>query len=87
LIIKEISTSVSEKKTNPNMFIVDEALVDEYSTVSISPAKMQELSLFAGDTVILKGKKRKETIGIVNPDDSLSENRMRVTKVMRSNMR
>ncbi len=69
------------------MFIVDEALVDEYSTVSISPAKMQELSLFAGDTVILKGKKRKETIGIVNPDDSLSENRMRVTKVMRSNMR
>ncbi len=87
MIIKEISTSVSEKKTNPNMFIVDEALVDEYSTVSISPAKMQELSLFAGDTVILKGKKRKETIGIVNPDDSLSENRMRVTKVMRSNMR
>ena len=39
----------------PNTFIIDDSIVDEPSAISISTSKMEELSLFAGDTVILKG--------------------------------
>jgi len=76
-----------EKKLSPNMFISDDSLVEEFSSVTISPAKMEELKLFAGDTVLLKGKKRKETVAVVNPDESASDNKVRITKVMRSNLR
>ena len=75
-----------EKKLSPNMFISDDSLVEEFSSVTISPAKMEELKLFAGDTVLLKGKKRKETVAVVNPDESASDNKVRITKVMRSNL-
>ena len=34
---------------------------------------MDELQLFRGDSVILKGKKRKETVCIVLADDSCSD--------------
>ena len=34
---------------------------------------MDELQLFRGDTVLLKGKKRRETICIVLADDNLSK--------------
>ena len=71
----------------PNMLVVDETLVDETSTVFVSPAKMEELKLFAGDTVLLKGKKRKETVAVVQPEESVSDNRVRISKVMRSNLR
>ena len=39
----------------PNTFIIDDSIVDEPSAIPISTSKMEELSLFAGDTVILKG--------------------------------
>jgi transitional endoplasmic reticulum ATPase len=41
---------------------VEEALNDDNSVVSINPEKMEELQLFKGDTVLLKGKKRRDTV-------------------------
>lgn len=35
---------------------------DDNSVVAISQEKMDELNLFKGDTVLLKGKKRKDTV-------------------------
>jgi transitional endoplasmic reticulum ATPase len=49
--------------------------------------KMEALGLFNGDTVLLKGKKRKTTVATVNTDESVSDNRVRMTKVVRSNLR
>jgi transitional endoplasmic reticulum ATPase len=38
---------------------VDEALNDDNSVISLSVQKMEELGLFRGDTVMIKGKKGK----------------------------
>ena len=43
---------------------------DDNSVVALSPAKMEELQLFRGDTVLVKGKKRKDTVCIVLADDA-----------------
>ena len=42
----------------------EESTLDDNSTVEMTQAKMDELKLFKGDCVLLKGKKRKETICI-----------------------
>lgn len=46
-----------EKKRSPNRLIVDEATNDDNSVIGLSAAKMEELNLFRGDTVLVKGKK------------------------------
>ncbi len=39
------------------------------------------------DTVILKGKKRKDTVVVVLADDEMEGNKIRINKVVRSNLR
>ena len=56
------------KKKNPNRLLVDEASNDDNSVVALSLATMEELQLFRGDTVLLKGKRRKDTVCIVLAD-------------------
>tara|TARA_B110000971_G_C19998292_1_gene495446 strand:+ start:1509 stop:1640 length:132 start_codon:yes stop_codon:yes gene_type:complete len=41
---------------------VDDATNDDNSVVSLSPKKMEELGVFRGDTVLLKGKKGRDTV-------------------------
>merc|ERR1711928_147841 len=48
---------------------------------------MDELRLFKGDTVLLKGKKRKETVCIVLSDDTVSNEKIRMNRVVRNNLR
>jgi transitional endoplasmic reticulum ATPase len=50
-------SGIMDKKKAPNRLIVDEAQNDDNSVVTLSAAKMEELQLFRGDTVLLKGKK------------------------------
>ena len=50
-------------------------------------AKMDELQLFRGDTVLLKGKRRRETICIVLSDDTMSNDRIRINRCVRNNLR
>lgn len=69
------------------MFLVDDSPADDHYTVALSPAKMEELKLLSGDTVLLKGKKRKNTVAVVASDDSLLDNKMRMSKAVRSNLR
>ena len=49
--------------------------------------KTEELLLFRGDTVVLRGKKRRETVCIVLTDDSCSDGRIRINRVTRNNLR
>jgi len=69
------------KKKNPNRLIVDDAVNDDNSVVSLHLNTMQELSLFRGDTVQIKGKKRKDTVCIVLADDTCEEAKIRMNKV------
>ena len=60
---------------------------DDNSVVALSPKKIEELQLFRGDTVLIKGKKRKETVCIVLADETCDEIKIRLNKVVRSNLR
>eukprot|EP00742_Colponemidia_sp_Colp-10_P000276 GILJ01000311.1.p1 GENE.GILJ01000311.1~~GILJ01000311.1.p1 ORF type:complete len:814 (+),score=156.44 GILJ01000311.1:175-2442(+) len=48
---------------------------------------MEELQLFRGDTVLIKGKKRKDTVCIVLADPEMDDNKIRMNKVVRKNLR
>ena len=54
-----LATAILKEKVKPNRLIVDDSVGDDNSVVSLSQAKMDELQLFRGDTVLIKGKKRK----------------------------
>ena len=61
----DLATAILRSKAKPNRLIVDDAVSDDNSVVTLSQEKMDELQLFRGDTVMLKGKRRKETVGSV----------------------
>ncbi|GBG71151.1 hypothetical protein CBR_g8453 [Chara braunii] len=84
---KDFSTAILERKKSPNRLIVDEAVNDDNSVVSLHLKTMEELQLFRGDTVLIKGKKRKDTVCIVLADDTVEEPKIRMNKVVRHNLR
>lgn len=84
---KDYSTAILERKKSPNRLVVDEAINDDNSVVSMHPVKMEELQLFRGEAVLIKGKKRKDTICIVLADEQCEEPKIRMNKVVRTNLR
>ncbi|XP_078537709.1 transitional endoplasmic reticulum ATPase-like [Lissotriton helveticus] len=84
---EDYSTAILRQKHRPNRLIVDEAVNDDNSIVSLSQNKMEELHLFRGDTVLLKGKKRRETVCIVLSDDTCQNEKVRLSRVTRNNLR
>ncbi|EOA95334.1 Transitional endoplasmic reticulum ATPase [Anas platyrhynchos] len=84
---EDLSTAILKQKNRPNRLIVDEAINEDNSVVSLSQAKMDELQLFRGDTVLLKGKKRREAVCIVLSDDTCSDEKIRMNRVVRNNLR
>lgn len=48
---------------------------------------METLGLFRGDTVLVKGKKRKDTVLIVLAEDDLDDGSARMNRVVRHNLR
>eukprot|EP00388_Colpodella_angusta_P030147 GDKK01018716.1.p1 GENE.GDKK01018716.1~~GDKK01018716.1.p1 ORF type:complete len:794 (+),score=203.71 GDKK01018716.1:78-2459(+) len=83
----EINCGIMDRKKAPNRLVVDDALSDDNSVVTLSAAKMEELQLFRGDTVLLKGKKGKDTICIVLSNDETDDANIRMNKVVRKNLR
>ncbi|KAM0856611.1 hypothetical protein ACQ4PT_049009 [Festuca glaucescens] len=84
---KDYSTAILERKKSPNHLVVNEATNDDNSVVALHPDTMERLQLFRGDTVLLKGKKRKDTICIVLADDTCGEPKVRMNKTVRKNLR
>ncbi|GAB6028765.1 hypothetical protein CHUAL_004581 [Chamberlinius hualienensis] len=82
-----LATAILRKKEKPNRLLIEEAINDDNSVVSLSQAKMDELQLFRGDTVLLKGKKRRETVCIVLSDDTVPNEKIRMNRVVRNNLR
>ena len=48
---------------------------------------MEELELFRGDTVLIKGKKGRDTVCIVLADETCDDSSVRMNKVVRKNLR
>ncbi|XP_059186614.1 transitional endoplasmic reticulum ATPase [Centropristis striata] len=84
---EDYSTAILKQKHRPNRLIVDEALNEDNSIVSLSQNKTEELQLFRGDTVLLRGRKRREAVCIVLTDDTCSLERIRMNRVTRNNLR
>lgn len=76
-----------DTKSRPNRLIVEEAVNDDNSIITLSQAKMDELQLFRADSVLVKGKRRRETVCVVLSDDSCPNEKVRMNRVVRNNLR
>lgn len=85
--LDDINTGIMDKKKAPNKLIVDDTVDDDNSVVHVSPAKLDELGLFRGDTVLIKGKKGKDTICICLSHEGTDDANIRMNKVIRKNLR
>lgn len=83
----ETATAILKKKKKPNSLIVTDATNDDNSIITLSNNTMETLQLFRGDTVLVKGKKRKDTVLIVLADDDLDDGSARINRVVRHNLR
>ena len=81
------ATAILNRKERPNRLLVDDATNDDNSVVGLSQRKLDELKLFRGDTVLLKGRKRRETVCIALSDDTCPNDRIRMNRVVRNNLR
>ncbi|QEU59040.1 Cdc48 [Kluyveromyces lactis] len=81
------ATAILRRKKKQNMLLVDDAVNDDNSIIAINSNTMDLLQLFRGDTVLVKGKKRKDTVLIVMIDDELEDGVCRVNRVIRNNLR
>ncbi|MBE3050378.1 hypothetical protein IMZ48_49365 [Candidatus Bathyarchaeota archaeon] len=66
---------------------VTDATNDDNSIIALSEATMETLQLFRGDTVLVRGKKRKDTVLIVLADEELDDGSARINRVVRQNLR
>ncbi|EGG13171.1 cell division cycle protein cdc48 [Melampsora larici-populina 98AG31] len=81
------ATAILRPKKSPNRLVVDESTADDNSVATLNPATMEILSLFRGDTIIVRGKKRKDTVLIVLSSDDVDEGKIQMNKVARNNLR
>ncbi|KAJ7548620.1 hypothetical protein O6H91_07G019700 [Diphasiastrum complanatum] len=84
---RDYSTAILEKKKAPNRLIVDEAVNDDNSVIGLHPDTMEKLQFFRGDTVLIRGKKRRDTVCVVLADDACEEAKIRMNKVIRANLK
>ncbi|KAF7028778.1 hypothetical protein CFC21_040644 [Triticum aestivum] len=80
------STAASKKAAN--RLVVEEATTnDDNSVCNLHPETMEKLSIYKGDIVLLKGKRRHNTVYVALPDDTCEGHKLRINKVARSNLR
>lgn len=58
----DTATAILRTKPKPYRLIVEDATNDDNSVVSLNQAKMDELDLYRGDTALVKGKRKRETV-------------------------
>lgn len=77
-----------EKKRAPNRLMVEESHGEgDNSVIMMSEAKMEELGLFRGDTVLIKGKRKHETVCIAIMNEDTDDHKIRMNKCVRKNLR
>lgn len=81
------ATAILRRKKKDNALIVDDAENDDNSVITMSSNTMELLQLFRGDTVLVKGKKRKDTVLIVLADDDMDDGVARINRCVRNNLR
>lgn len=70
----------------PNRLMVDDDPMGDNTSVKMNGAKIQELGLFSGDTVEIKGRLHSTTIALATPDATVEPVKIRMNKVIRKNL-
>jgi len=83
----DTATAILRTKAKPNRLLVEDAVNDDNSVVSMSQAKMDELNIFRGDTVLLKGRRKRDTVAIALVDPDVPNEKIRMNRVVRNNLR
>jgi transitional endoplasmic reticulum ATPase len=83
----DATLAILKRKAAPNRLLVDDAKNDDNSVISMHPTTMDKNGLFRGDTVLVKGKKRRDTVLIVLADVACEEGKVNINKVVRNNLR
>mmetsp|Transcript_259 Transcript_259/g.271 ORF Transcript_259/g.271 Transcript_259/m.271 type:complete len:728 (+) Transcript_259:21-2204(+) len=76
-----------EKKRAPNRLFVEDCSEDDNSIVKISEAKAEQLELFAGDVVLIKGKRGRETVAVLQTFENGEDYRIEMNRGVRGNLR
>ena len=88
---KDFSTAILDRKKAPHRLMAEEFTGpnEDNSVVQLTQKKMDELGILKSETVLLKGKKRKETLAVCIQDDTghLDDEKIRMNKVVRKNLR
>jgi transitional endoplasmic reticulum ATPase len=58
-----------------------------FSLSALHPDRMDELQFFRGDTVLIKGKRRRNTVCIVLADETVEPGKVRMNKCVRKNLK
>merc|ERR1719197_158893 len=90
--MEEVTPGPPRKKRAANRLVVDDvsevAQQDgDNSCVLLSNEKMEELDLFRGDSVLVRGKRRRETVCIAIANDNTESGKVRMNKVIRKNLK
>uniref|UniRef100_A0A453EFQ1 AAA+ ATPase domain-containing protein n=1 Tax=Aegilops tauschii subsp. strangulata TaxID=200361 RepID=A0A453EFQ1_AEGTS len=84
----EAMASTAASKKAANRLVVEEATTnDDNSVCNVHHDTMEKLSIYKGDIVLLKGKRRHNTVCMALPDDTCEGHKLRINKVARSNLR
>jgi len=78
---------IDTRKLAKNRLIVDDSETDDNSCIHLNPKRMEELDLYRGDTVIIKGKRRKDTVAIAIVSENVEYNKVKMNRVVRQNLR
>ncbi|KAJ6958662.1 hypothetical protein NC653_040343 [Populus alba x Populus x berolinensis] len=77
-----------DRKKAPSRLLVDEAINDDNSVITLNPATlMEQLDIFRRDNLLIKGKKRRGTVCTALADDSCDQSKILMNKIVRSNLR
>mmetsp|Transcript_30127 Transcript_30127/g.84148 ORF Transcript_30127/g.84148 Transcript_30127/m.84148 type:complete len:825 (+) Transcript_30127:150-2624(+) len=86
----DVALAILKQKKAPHRLVVDEPVNEDQqdnSVIALHPDKIEELGFYRGDTILIKGKKRKETVSIILLDETCPLGRIRMNKVVRRNLR
>lgn len=84
---RDLATAIMDGKARPNRLIVEESTNDDNSIAVLHQSKMDKLGLLRGDSALIRGKKRRETVCIIVFEESMHQDIIKINRVVRNNLR
>ena len=76
----DTSTAILRPKKPPDRLVIDEASNDDNSVATLDPATRETLGNFSSDTILVKGKKRKDTVLICLSSEDVDAGKIQMNK-------